>query len=148
MIRGHLASRGGAVKRPYVYGYVTIPSLQVEGDVEFLVDTGADTTLLAPYDALALGIDVTRLPPGLPTRGVGGTAPTATVQATLILDSSTFSLTLRILAPQGRQQQHALAYIPSLLGRDIISHFALFFEERSDRVLLLEPGEVATLQLP
>ena len=116
--------------------------------MEFLVDTGADTTLLAPYDALALGIDATQLPPGTPTRGVGGTTPTVAVPATLILDGSTFPFTLRVLAPSTRQQRQTLASIPSLLGRDIISNFALFFEDRTGRVILLEPHEVNRLNLP
>ena len=34
------------------------------------------------------------------------------------------------------------------LGRDVLSRFALFMEERSGRVLLLEPHEAASLQLP
>ena len=37
--------------------------------------------------------------------------------------------------------------IPSLLGRDVLSHFALFLEERTGRVLLLEPHEAAALPL-
>ena len=63
MIRGHLTSLRG-VRRPFVYGHLSIPSLQVEGDVEFLVDSGADTTVLAPYYSLALGVDAANLPPG------------------------------------------------------------------------------------
>ena len=37
--------------------------------------------------------------------------------------------------------------IPSLLGRDILSNFALFIEERTDKVLLLEPAEADALGL-
>jgi len=37
--------------------------------------------------------------------------------------------------------------IPSLLGRDILSHFALFVEERTNRVLLLEAHEADALPL-
>ena len=66
----------------------------------------------------------------------------------LILDNSTFSLTLRILAPRDRSQQQALSSIPSLIGRDILSQFALFFEERTNKVLLLNPEEADQLNLP
>lgn len=38
--------------------------------------------------------------------------------------------------------------IPSLLGRDVLARFALFFEERTGRVLLLEPSEADALELP
>ncbi len=35
--------------------------------------------------------------------------------------------------------------VPSLLGRDLLAHFALFMEEQTGHVLLLEPGEVNQL---
>ena len=38
--------------------------------------------------------------------------------------------------------------IPSLPGRDILSRFALYMEERTGRVLLLEPAEAESLTLP
>ena len=38
--------------------------------------------------------------------------------------------------------------IPSLLGRDLLSYFALFIEERSHRVLLREPDEADAVVLP
>ncbi|MCX6022464.1 MAG: retropepsin-like aspartic protease, partial [Chloroflexi bacterium] len=106
---------------------VAIPALGVADMVEFLVDTGADATILAPADAFALGVDVIHLPNAGATRGVGGATPTATVEATLTLDSVILPLTLRILAPRTRTQQRALASIPSLLGRDVLSQFALVF---------------------
>ncbi len=146
MIRGRMLGLSGR-RRPYVSGEIAIPFLSVEGNVDLLVDTGADTTLLAPNDAQALGIDVSRLQQGTRTRGVGGDTPTASVQAMPILDNSTFSLTLRILAPRDRSQQQALSSIPSLLGRDILSQFALFFEERTNKVLLLDPQEADALNL-
>ena len=37
--------------------------------------------------------------------------------------------------------------IPFLLGRDVLSHFALFLEERTNRVLLLEAYEADALPL-
>lgn len=64
------------------------------------------------------------------------------------MDGFSQNLMLRILAPRSRAQQTALAHIPSLLGRDLLSHFALLFEERTDRVLLLEPREADGLRLP
>jgi hypothetical protein len=70
------------------------------------------------------------------------------VRATLTLDSFRYELSVRILAPRSRAQRQALARIPSLLGRDILSNFALLYEERTDRVLLLTPPEADALQLP
>ncbi|MBA2447966.1 MAG: hypothetical protein H0V51_08075 [Chloroflexi bacterium] len=67
--------------------------------------------------------------------------------ATLTLDARSFAVTLRILTPQTPRRQRTLRRIPSLLGRDILSRFVLFMEERSQRVLLLEPHEADALSL-
>ncbi len=147
MIRGQMIAFGGR-RRPFLLAYIAIPSQSISDDVNLLVDTGADGTLLSPSDATRLRLDLAKLPPGAPSTGVGGRVPTVYADATLTLDSLTYQLPIRILAPRSRSQQQALAHIPSLLGRDIIAHFALFFEERTDRVLLLTSGEAAALNLP
>ena len=64
------------------------------------------------------------------------------------LGAHTFARPLRILAPATAAGRAALARIPSLLGRDILGRFALFLEERTDRVLLLTPEEADQLNLP
>ncbi|MPZ13003.1 MAG: hypothetical protein GEU73_01020 [Chloroflexi bacterium] len=147
MIRGYIRA-DSTRRRPFVEARLTIPSQRIAGDVPFLVDTGADAMLLAPTNALFLRMDLDRLPPGPPTTGVGGMTPTVLAGATLTVGAHTFDLTLRILAPATAAQRSALARMPSLLGRDILSHFALFFEERTDRVLLLTPEEANLLNLP
>lgn len=77
---------------------------------------------------------------GLVVRSIPGV-----VEAVITLDSFSVALTLTIMEPPvGRP----IPSIPSLLGRDIISQFALIFEERTNRVLLLEPHEADTLSLP
>jgi len=129
-------------------GRLTIPSQGISGEVNFLVDTGADSSLLAPADALALGVDTGRLPARPASMGVGGHAATVRAEASLTLDGHNLPLDLRILVPGSRRRQTALTRIPSLLGRDVLSHFALFFEEPTARVLLLTPQEAAALALP
>lgn len=147
MIRGAFREEAGR-RRPFVIAFLDIPSLQCSGDVAFLVDTGADATLLAPRDAARLGINPGLLPQGTPSTGVGGTTRTVYAEASITLGSLTYSLPLRILAPRTRGQRRSLRFIPSLLGRDILSHFTLFLEERTNRVLLLEPEEADALHLP
>lgn len=117
MIQGSLVGVPGR-RRPLMIARVQIPSQRVGGDVTFLIDTGADSTLLAPADVLALKLDLGRARNGPETTGVGGTMGTV------------------------------LSRIPSLLGRDILSQFALFFEERTRRVLLLEPDEAERVPFP
>ncbi len=147
MIRGYFGGYPGR-KRPFILARLAIPALTVAGKVHFLIDTGADSTVLAPRDAGLLNLDLSRLPPGPVSTGVGGQTPTASTPATLTLDALPFTTTLRILAPTNSQQRQALRTIPSLLGRDLLAHFALILEERTDRVLLLSPSEADALPLP
>lgn len=147
MIRGRFEGLPGR-RRPFITAHLSIPSQNIPGDVNFLVDTGADSIVLAPTDALFLGINTASLPQGAPSIGVGGPTPTVNADAVLTLNNRVFNILLRILAPRTRRQQRALRTIPSLLGRNILSRFALFVEERTNRVLLLEPQEANALNLP
>jgi hypothetical protein len=145
MIRG-VVRRDGTRRRPFVSALVTIPSSHLSAETAFLVDTGADSTLLAPRDAAILGVEIDRLAAAPQSTGVGGAVRTVQVAATLGLGSRTFDLTLRILAPETRAQREGLDRIPSLVGRDILANFALFYDDQEDLILLLEPSEAAELR--
>ncbi|MCL5946872.1 MAG: retroviral-like aspartic protease family protein [Chloroflexi bacterium] len=144
MIKGYLTGSPGR-RRPFVHAVVEFPALAKQLDVELLIDTRADHTVLAPRDAQRLGVDLTALGPGQPSIGVGGQMQTHTIVAVVLLETfitEPFSLTILDPLPG------AVLPIPSLLGRDLLSHFALFLEERTSRALLLEPSEVDELHLP
>lgn len=115
-------------------------------ELRLLVDTGADRTILSPMDARRLGrelgFDIQTLIRGDPSTGVGGQMETRMIDATITLDTFSTPLTLCVLDPRSELR------IPSLLGRDIVSHFALVVEQRTDRVLLLEREEADALHLP
>jgi predicted aspartyl protease len=145
MIQGYFKP-AGITSRPYIQALFQFPSRgprQVA--VELLVDTGADRTILGPADAHRLRLDLAALPPGVPSTGVGGRTPTSIIDAVLTLDGFSTTLVLPVMLIQPGQPGFP---IPSLLGRDVLSQFALFLEQRSDRVLLLTPDEVAAFPLP
>lgn len=147
MIRGYFLSRGGR-RRPFIDVVFQFPTLgEQRFDARLLVDTGADRTVLAPLDArrleLEAGIPLSALPSGAPTTGVGGQVNTRTLPAQVILDSFSLEVVLTVLEVRGGP----MPTIPSLLGRDILAHFALVLEERTQRVLLLEPHEADALNL-
>jgi len=139
MIQGYFTT--GATRRPFVSARLQFPNLgNQRHPVELLVDSGADRTVLSSLDALRLGIILASLESGLPSTGVGGQTDTRIIEAFLTIDSFSIPLTLTIVETSRP--------IPSLLGRDLMSHFALFMEERTGRVLLLEPHESEHLNLP
>ena len=148
MIQGYFRSTG-SVKRPYVNGSIHLPDMGIAGiDVRFLIDTGADRTLLGHSDARRMsrvyGVDLTQLRTGLPFQGIGGLSTKRyMVQAVLEFDVFLTNLDLAILEPVPGQPSS----IPSLLGRDVLAHFALFMEERTNRILFLEPAEADRLAL-
>ena len=148
MIRGYFTGAPGR-KRPFVEAPVTLHEPLRTRDVAFLIDTGADRGLLSARDATALGLDAFTLPQGRSrARGIGGSATTGNVTATLRLGSRTFLVVFRVLLERDATRQLAATTVPSLLGRDVLSHFGLYIEERRDLVLLLEPEETERLALP
>ncbi len=140
MIRGYF-STSGAIRRPYVYCDIEFPDHPGLGTVgvDLLVDTGADRTILSPFDAERIGLDLSTLNMGRASSGIGGRASTRVVESHLSIQGYTTSLMLHIL--EVRQP------IPSLLGRDFMSDFALFLEDRTRRVLLLDQRDIASLRL-
>lgn len=147
MIRGYFGGSPGRL-RPLVIANLSIRPANVAGEVHFLVDTGADSTVLSPRDARSFGLSLTQLPRGAPSAGVGGMTPTVSTEATITLGALAFRIRLGILDPTSRRQQATLRFIPSLLGRDILAHFAVIVEQRTSRVLLLTPEEADALPLP
>lgn len=147
MIRGYF-SHAGNRKRPFVNAVFRLPVYSHTMEVPLLLDTGADRTVLSPFDgrrlARAVGIDLASLPQGTPSAGIGGRVRTCVADAILFLDEFIAPLSLAILEPLAGP----VPSIPSLLGRDILSQFGLFVDERTERVLLLAPDEVDALPLP
>jgi len=147
MIRGYFSTQGTR-RRHFIDAILQFPILNDRSlDVKLLVDTGADRTILSPLDARRLArrfaLDLTTLPQGAPSTGVGGRSETRTLETVLILDTFSLPILLTILDPA----PGPLPRIPSLLGRDVLSHFALFLEERTNQVLLLEAHEADALPL-
>ena len=140
MIRGYF-STVGTTRRPFLYCEFEFPDNPDVGTagVELLVDTGADRTILSPVDAASMGIDTSRLDAGRRSSGIGGITPTRVLDSRIIAQN--FSTPLRLHIPEARLP------IPSLLGRDFMSNFALFMEERTGRVLFLDQGDLSDLEL-
>ena len=146
MILGYFQTEG-SFQRPYVDLILQFPvadNRQLE--ISFLVDTGADRTLLSPTEGIRLrqqlGIDLLGLPFGTPIGGIGGQLETRTIDATLGLGEQSISTTLSLVEPPPGQ----FPTMPSLLGRDILYQLALFMERKTDRLLLLDESETQRIR--
>ena len=141
MISGYFRLDDNGVMRPYIDLDVDFHApLNTRIRISFIVDTGADRTLLSANVARELerqfGFDNRSLARGNPVGGLGGTVDTRSIGATLSQGSFWITMPVHIIdAVPGPNSA------PSLLGRDMLDDFALFMERRSDRVLLLDTGE-------
>ena len=141
MIRGYF-QEDDLILRPYVDLELVFPIANNQSlEVSFLVDTGADYTLLSPFDGVRLrrelGVDLLELPFGMPIGGIGGQTETRMIDTTLGIGEQSISTTLSLVEPPPGQ----FPTMPSLLGRDILYQLALFMEYRTDRLLLLDESE-------
>lgn len=141
MILGYFQTEG-RFQRPYVDLILQFPvadNRQLE--VSFLIDTGADRTLLSPAEGARLcqrlGIDILSLPFGQPIGGVGGETQTRMIDATLSIGEQLISIALSLVEPPPGY----FPTMPSLLGRDILYELSLFMEYRTDSLLLLDDSE-------
>jgi aspartyl protease len=102
--------------------------------VDFLVDTGADRTVFSADLVADLGLAAS---PAVQLRGVGGLAPSVWLQTSLRLerdDRGTVTFASHFV---GFTALSALDM--SLLGRDILNHFAVIVDHPGKIVCLLAP---------
>ena len=70
-ILGYYKVDNGKDKGPYVDGHIYFPRLDIAGWVEFLIDSGADLTMLQPGPDLEINIPYHRLRSNIIGRAVG-----------------------------------------------------------------------------
>ncbi len=141
MIAGYFKAEIGLYRRPYIDVTVTSPDAGDPSiDLPFVIDTGADRTLVSPFDGQRLcrrlGVDMQSLPRGNPVGGIGGAVQTKVVRTTLVIGSYMTTMDVPIIDSPPSPYD-----MPSLIGRDIIYDFALFMEHNADRLHLLRTAE-------
>ena len=137
---GHFDKAG----RPVVGASVEVSG--IVGWVRFLVDTGADTSMLGWKDMRDLGIDPRALPGTIAEMdGVSASMTVNTVEADIRIlnpvSDRIKAVQLRLdlpLGPRPAAPDGRLLEVPSLLGQDFLSHFKLTHAPRSGLVMLEE----------
>ena len=128
-----ISGRFDAFGRPYVEGRLIIPRLQVNHNVSFLLDTGADSSCLHPGDAVGAGVPFEQLRDRGLSRGIGGASPYFQEPATLSfpdgIAARIYQVGLLIAEPDETNRN-----LPSLLGRNIVNHWYVEYDPASGRL--------------
>jgi predicted aspartyl protease len=121
MLLGRFGDTSG---RPYIEARIYLPRLGLSGDISFLIDTGADTSLLTPGDSIRLGVDESNLSGDSECLGVGGVGHNFVERAVIVFADTTSLYVYQVdldVSPQGAVPEH----VPSLLGRNILDRWVM-----------------------
>jgi len=138
VIRGSFDHQG----RPCVQGWLVLPRLNIQGDVEFLVDTGADSTTIHPFDGQKLGVPFEELLSEILSIGIGGSQPYFLEHAILMFEDDAlvrqYSSEVLIGKPSATSSR-----LPSLLGRSLLSHWRMVYDPTDDLLTMTHRGYVS-----
>ena len=135
LVRGEWQLRDDGVMRPIVRARVGGDSSPIAEN--FLIDSGADRTVLSAVLVTRLQLPARSAPPGFTPSGIGGTS--AFVLVTTVVE---------FLRDDGRPLRvrgefagftNPTATDLSILGRDILDHCDLVLSQRRNEILLLAP---------
>ena len=123
-----IGSFGEGSGRPLIEGKIILPRLAIEGDVSFLMDTGADTSVLMPSDAKNLGVPYNLLEGHRECGGIGGTVHSFIERAILVFADPArtlygYDLEMDIMPYDAEREE-----FPSLLGRDVLDRWRIVYD--------------------
>jgi predicted aspartyl protease len=125
LITGSFSEGSG---RPLVEGKIILPRLAIEGDVSFLMDTGADSSVLMPSDAKNLGIPYDLLEGNRECGGIGGTVHSFVERAILVFSHPNRTLYGYDLEIDIMPYDVEVEEVPSLLGRDVLDRWRIVYD--------------------
>jgi len=138
MLRGRFGDTTG---RPFIEGHVQLVRLGVNFNVSFLLDTGADRTLISPVEGMRMGIDYSRLKPGPLFEGIGGTVKGYEETAILTFAEAgrflySYAFRIGITEPRKRRRPPHPDDIAALLGRDVLHQWRMSYNHSRKRLNL------------
>jgi hypothetical protein len=124
---------GNTSVAPYLERRVFFPRLQSRGLVSFLIDTGADGTVLMPADSRRLGINFRVLQNPVTSDGIGGAANGFNERALLSFSDGiyvfSYLLEIEISAPINHNGR-----FPSLMGRDVLDQWRFVLKRFRNKI--------------
>ncbi len=121
--------------RPFIRGRLFISRLDVDSEIYFLLDTGADVTCIHPGDLKQIGIEADFLPIGsvIEPSGIGGRGRYFEETAVIFFEDETalrlYAINLYIAEPN-----EDMEHLPSVLGRDIINQWSMTYDPANDKL--------------
>ncbi len=127
-----LAGRFGDTSgRPYVEGILYFPRFKLKGEVSFLVDTGADRSIISPSDTLRLGVNFDLLSDESESLGIGGALRYFNERALLVFTSTDKIVHIYDVPVGVIPLRNEYLSLPSLLGRDVIDRWRMVYDPQT-----------------
>ena len=118
----------------YLSGRVHLPGLNFDEEIQFLVDTGADSTCIGPEFLEAAGVEIGALGNFEPCKlhGIGGSADGFDVPGLLVFDDGEqeyrYPVNVTVPAPQLKKADEDDVPIGALLGLDILRQWRMTYD--------------------
>lgn len=125
MIIGRFGDTSG---RPFMEGRLILPRLNILGDVSFLMDTGADSSIVMPSDAKRIGVPYDMLQGDRVCGGIGGRVHSFVERAVLVFTNPQVRLYAYELEIDIMPDAPEIEEVPSLLGRDVIDRWRIVYD--------------------
>lgn len=124
MLTGRFGNTSG---RPYIEGRLSLPRFEAAVDVSFLIDTGADRTVLMPLDGNRISLDYSLLVNKQRCTGFGGSAIGFLERGVIAFSDGIaifmYEVWLLIVKPK-----RGLMKTPSVLCRDVLNRLIINYD--------------------
>ena len=132
----------GIYEAAYIVAILKSDTPRIYETIEFLVDTGASRTTICDKDAVRLRADYRKLEKhGEGMLGIGGVVNAYILRDVDLIfrteNGKSFSEKLgRIYILRHDVPDEKIMRIPSILGRDILNKYALFYDKRNEKAYI------------